>query len=307
MSLNPHHLELFHYVAKFGGIAQASKRMPYGVGQPAISLQISRLEDTLGVTLFERRPFKLTREGEKLAAHIAPFFLGLERLETELRGGAAPLLRVGATETVQRDHLPAVFDRLRDEHPGMRLALRDASPEALTELVRTGELDVAVFLTDGTPPADLAYTPLLVAHPVLLVPEAHPTRDAASILAPARIATPLVALHPSDPVCVAFRAYLAKRDRIWEPAIELGSRSIVHRYVESGYGVGLDIAIPGVPAPAGLRPLALPDAPPITVGILRAHNANPLRDAFVRLASAHAAALLAADAPPKKPRAARAK
>ncbi len=293
MALNPHHLELFHYVARFGGIAQASKRMPYGVGQPAISLQITRLEDALGVTLFQRRPFKLTKEGEKLAAHIEPFFRGLERIETELRGKAAPLLRIGATELVQREHLPDLLDRLRETHPTLRISLRDATPEALTDLVRAGELDVAVFMTAVEPPKDLRFTAMITAKPVLLVPSAHPARSAEEILAPDHISAPLVCLPPQEPACVAFRALLEASGRIWEPALEVATQSLVHSYVKSGYGIGLGLDLPGHPTPDGLRSLPLPGAPLVTGGILTGVNELPVKADFIRLAEAHAATLSA--------------
>jgi DNA-binding transcriptional LysR family regulator len=64
--MNIHHLELFYYVAKHGGIAEAVRNMPYGIQQPAISGQVIQLEEFLGVTLFHRRPFSLTPPGKEL-------------------------------------------------------------------------------------------------------------------------------------------------------------------------------------------------------------------------------------------------
>ena len=58
--MNIHHLELFYYVARHGGIAEAVRKMPYGIQQPAISVQLIQLEKSLGTTLFRRRPFQLT-------------------------------------------------------------------------------------------------------------------------------------------------------------------------------------------------------------------------------------------------------
>src|SRR5206468_12584439 len=62
---NIHHLELFYYVARHGGISEAVRNIPYGIQQPAVSAQIIQLEESLGVTLFNRRPFSLTVGGEK--------------------------------------------------------------------------------------------------------------------------------------------------------------------------------------------------------------------------------------------------
>ena len=94
--MNIHHLELFYYVARHGGIMEAVRNIPYGIQQPAVSSQIAQLEEDLGVTLFQRRPFSLTPAGKKLFDHIQPFFANLDALESELSGGEARHIRIGA-------------------------------------------------------------------------------------------------------------------------------------------------------------------------------------------------------------------
>ena len=74
--LNVHHLELFFYVARHGGITAALPHIPYGIQQPAVSAQIAQLEEHLGAKLFERRPFALTRAGQMAYEFAAPFFRG---------------------------------------------------------------------------------------------------------------------------------------------------------------------------------------------------------------------------------------
>src|ERR687892_712915 len=98
--MNIHHLELFYYVARHGGISEAVRNIPYGIQQPAVSAQILQLEDTLGVTLFQRRPFALTPPGEKLYEFIRPFFQNLDVVEEQIRGGSAQQIRIGASEIV---------------------------------------------------------------------------------------------------------------------------------------------------------------------------------------------------------------
>ena len=83
--MNVHHLELFYYVARYGGIMEAVRNIPYGIQQPAVSAQVAQLEEFLGVTLFQRRPFALSPPGEKLYQFIHPFFSGLEKIEAELK------------------------------------------------------------------------------------------------------------------------------------------------------------------------------------------------------------------------------
>lgn len=63
--MNIHHLELFYYVARHGGISSAVRQMPYGIQQPAVSSQILQLEKDLGVKLFERQPFRLAANSRR--------------------------------------------------------------------------------------------------------------------------------------------------------------------------------------------------------------------------------------------------
>ena len=116
--MNIHHLELFYYVAKHEGISGAVRNMPYGIQQPAVSAQVIQLENDLGITLFQRRPFELTAAGEELYGFIAPFFEGLEEVSQKIRGGVAQTIRIAASTTIFRDHLPDILGKARAEFPG---------------------------------------------------------------------------------------------------------------------------------------------------------------------------------------------
>ncbi|HWB61047.1 MAG TPA: LysR family transcriptional regulator, partial [Chthoniobacteraceae bacterium] len=84
--MNVHHLELFYYVAKHGGISEAVRKMPYGIQQPAISAQILQLEESLNLILFQRRPFQLTPAGRELYEFVEPFFGRLDETARRLLG-----------------------------------------------------------------------------------------------------------------------------------------------------------------------------------------------------------------------------
>ena len=55
--MNIHHLELFYYVARHGGITEAVRNIPYGIQQPAVSGQVAQLEGYLGVGFLPIRQF----------------------------------------------------------------------------------------------------------------------------------------------------------------------------------------------------------------------------------------------------------
>src|SRR5438034_1663492 len=148
--MNIHHLELFYYVARHGGISEAVRNIPYGIQQPAVSAQIIQLEESLGVTLFNRRPSSLTAGGEKLFCFIRPFFDGLESLADELRGGGAQQVRFGASGTVLRDHLPELAQHVRKKFPNLKLTLREGHQPQLEAWLQKQELDLAVRSEEHT-------------------------------------------------------------------------------------------------------------------------------------------------------------
>src|SRR5213075_2327721 len=141
--MNIHHMELFYYVARHGGITEAVRKIPYGIQQPAVSGQVAQLEEWLGVTLFQRRPFSLTPAGEMLYAFIDPFFSKLDAIGSELQGGKARHIRIGASTIFLRDHLPELFKNVRKKFPKLTISLREGYQAELEALLHREEIDLA--------------------------------------------------------------------------------------------------------------------------------------------------------------------
>src|SRR5438552_12523307 len=167
--MNVHHLELFYYVARHGGIMEAVRNIPYGIQQPAVSGQVAQLEEHLGVTLFQRRPFALTPPGEKLFQFIQPFFSNLEAVASELQGGKARQIRIGASTIVLRDHLPGLFQNVRKKFPNLKIALREGHQLQLENLLQKEELDLAVTLIEMKSGQGIHSITFMELHLVLLV------------------------------------------------------------------------------------------------------------------------------------------
>ena len=137
--MNIHHLELFYYVARHGGIVPAVRNMPYGIQQPAVSGQITRLEESLGTKLFNRRPFALLPAGVELYEFIRPFFDEIDHVGEAIRGGSAQQLRVAAPAIVLHDYLPEILRRVRQHFPAFRLTLHEAARTEAERLLQAGE------------------------------------------------------------------------------------------------------------------------------------------------------------------------
>lgn len=288
--MNVHHLELFYYVARHGGVSAAARHMPYGIQQPAVSAQIIQLEDNLGTTLFHRRPFSLTKSGAELYAHLRPFFDGLPDVAARLRGSETVAIRIGAPETVQRDYMPRLLARLKKRFPAMRFTLATGQADWLERALQDQEIDIGLGSLLGQRLPGVKHKELLRVEMSLLVPEKSGYTKASSFWERDRIDLPLIALPEIEPVCQLFQAELTKRKVEWFPSLEVPNQELVAHYVAQGFGAGLTLAPGPRAAPPGTRRLPLPDFPSVPYGVLWLGNLNSFQKEFVAEAAAEAEA-----------------
>ena len=279
--MNIHHLELFYYVAKHGGIMPAVRNIPYGIQQPAVSSQIAQLEEFLGVKLFHRRPFALTAEGKKLYAFVQPFFSNLEKMAAELQGGRARRIRIGAATIVLREHLPELFQSVRGKFFGLKLSLREGSPAELEEMLQRDEIELAVTVVEKKTAPGIHALALLELPPVLLVPKNSAVKSAEELWRRDTIDEPLICFPPGEPLSRNFQAQLNKLGVDWFPSIEAGSADLIEAYVASGLGIGLSAAIPKKIFSPKVRVLPLAGFPPVVIGALWRGRKTPLLEAFL--------------------------
>ncbi len=276
--MNVHHLELFYYVARHGGISAAVRHIPYGIQQPAVSGQMRQLEEDLGTKLFERSPFRLTPAGERLVAHVQPFFENLDGIKSELRGGAEPGLRLGGAELVLREHLSVVMQRVRALHPRMRLSLHAGDQIQVEEWLRNGQIDLAVTSVGARPPPRLRQMRFVRIPLVLLVHRSSPVKSAGELLAQKKIAVPLIGQPAKTSFMQEFHRDLKRRRISWPQTVEVTSAELVVRYVANreGYGVG-NLGIPSVlKKHRDVRVLPLEGFEPMTMGALWRGEPTPL-------------------------------
>jgi DNA-binding transcriptional LysR family regulator len=285
--MNIHHLELFYYVARFGGISEAVRNMPYGIQQPAMSGQVIQLEEYLGTTLFQRRPFQLTTEGRELYDFIRPFFDNLDVVADRLRGGEGQI-RIGASEIVLRDHLPGVLRALGQKYKRLKVKLREGYQPELEGWIARNELDLAITLLGDRTPTGVAGVPLFDLPLVLVVSEASPIKSAEELWRRDRIDESLISLPVNEPIYKHFQEGLARLGVDWFTSIEVSTVELVETYVAEGHGVGLSISVPGSAAAKPknssakpLRRLPLQGFRPVTFGVLFHQKPSPVVQAFV--------------------------
>ena len=279
--MNSHHLELFYYVALHRGISAASRRMPYGIQQPAISGQLLQLEKDLGVKLFERRPFVLTPAGRELFAFVEPFFGRMGDMPGRLRAEEDARLRLAAPATILRAHLPAVLRDHKQHYPGVSLQLHDANQATAEELLRKHEIDIAITELEGKPAAGLNSAVLIKLPLILIVPETLAIKSAAQLWRRGTPAETLISLPPNEVMVKQFQSRLRQLQVSWPIGVQVSAMDLIPIYVALGFGIGLSIAAPGATLPAGVKTLALSNFPPLMIAALWQKHLSAPNTAFL--------------------------
>src|SRR3954451_1087236 len=145
-------LEYFAAVARQRHFTRAAHELY--VTQSALSQQVRRLEEELGLALLLRtnRGVEVTPAGADLLARAESILTEVEHARSEMdehAGVSRGLVRVAAT-TGDALWLPRALASFHAEHPGIRIGLRQGSTGEVVELVRRGAADLAVIGTLAT-------------------------------------------------------------------------------------------------------------------------------------------------------------
>jgi len=295
--LNVHHLELFYYVAEYGGITPAVRKMPYGIQQPAVSAQIVSLENALGQRLFQRRPFVLTDAGRELHEHIAPFFRGLPGMEERLTSGHRPTLKLGASNSVLRDHLPPLLGQILSRHELLKFSFREVDQDAAESALREAELDFAVVVKERGTQAGIRSKVLLELPLALVFPPGSSLPSLPSLLKSKEPRPPLIGIPPRDRATGLFQQAMNERGLRWDIAVEASSLDVVHACVNQGLGVGLTLDLPGDSIPPHLPKLRLQGFPRLEILALWRGKPDAITAEFLALVEKAAASVKSGQAP----------
>lgn len=147
--------QLRHLVAlvEEGSFTRAAERVY--LSQPALSVQIRKLEEELGVRLFDRRQGRPTEAGEAVAARARRVLEEVERLRALARGEEALFqgpLRVGVIPTLAPYLLPKLLPRLAARYPGLEVSVREELTPSILQGLLEGRLDAGLVGTEERAP-----------------------------------------------------------------------------------------------------------------------------------------------------------
>ncbi len=242
MGADADQLRAFVAVARRGTVGRAA--LALNRTQPSISSRLAELESRWSTRLFHRRArgMELTPEGERLLPLAVATLDSLEELDRAAGAGLAggQVLRVGAGDALGREIVPSALKEVLAAFPGVEVRITEGPGPRLLGALERGEIDLA--LVTGTPgmepPRQGLELRLLLESPlIVLIPRNRKLRGKVSVGFSWLSGERLVTLQPGS----GFRRFLEERwaaERFeFRPAVEVGSFSLVRRYVATGLGV----------------------------------------------------------------------
>jgi LysR family cys regulon transcriptional activator len=213
--------------------------------QPGISKQVRSLEEELGVDIFVRhgkRVVAVTEPGKailEVALRVLKDVENLRQVGEEFTEKDNGRLTIATTHTQARYALPPVIHRFTKRYPAVRLSLRQGSPTQISELVTSGEADVAIATEAIEHYEDLVMLPCYEWNRCVLVQPGHPLLKQKKLTLEAMAAFPIITYD------FAFtgrsRINQAFTDRGLKPNVVLTAidADVIKTYVELGMGIGI--------------------------------------------------------------------
>jgi len=230
----------FYHVAKLKSVSKAARKLD--LGQPTVTTHLRKLESEFNITLFDRikRPIQLTSEGTGFLSLITPIVESVDSLKIQMdypdRKGA---FVVGAYPDLALHHLPETIQEFTAEYPDVHLRLVARPYMQLIQMVKSGEVDLALC---SPPPADessLVFNELFQYNVVLMTPPGHELLKEHPIQLKDTSSWPLILAGPESQTRRRVEQALKDEGITYNIVLEMDNTELIKKYVEIGMGVAI--------------------------------------------------------------------
>ena len=232
-------LKAFVAIIEYGSFVEASERLH--LSQPALSIAIRKLEQSVGGVLLNRSPrgVQLTPEG-RFFLPVARRLIGdweealgdLGKLFNKQRGKVT----LAALPTLAAGFLPAVLAEYRQRYPNIAISVHDVLASQVDELVCDGRADIGFSVRPSTAEAT-HFEPLVDDHFVAVCPLGHPLLANERVRWNELLAYPIIAVSRLSSTRQAIEGVLRSLDREMNLMCEVSQIGTAGRMVAAGLGI----------------------------------------------------------------------
>lgn len=240
MHLTLRQLKVFGSVARHLNYTRAAEELH--LTQPAVSMQVKQLEDSLGVTLLEQlgKRIHLTEAGQEVLTYARSINQQLDELEdvlNRIKGLSGGRLRISVATTANY-FIPTLLGTFSRQYPDVTVTLDVTNRETLLRQLNENIVDLVIM---GQPPAaaDVEAEAFMDNPLVVVAPPGHPLAGIKRIpLARLQEETFLVR-EPGSGTRIAMERFFSERGMKLRTGMEVGSNEAIKQSVQAGLGLGL--------------------------------------------------------------------
>jgi len=233
-------IQIFETVARYQSHTKAAAVIH--MTQPAVSMQMKQLEESLGIKLIERhgKSITLTREAEALrlyTSNILQSYRALESYVDNVKGCDQGNLIISATTTA--NHFTSrILSKFSKLHPNVNLSLDVTNRKTILAQLEHNEPDQVIM---GEPPEGMdLYSEVFMDNPlVIIAPSDHPLRNRKNIALTEIVNEKFVNRETGSGTRKAIERHLKKYQVHFESSLEMTSNEALKHAVAAGFGLGV--------------------------------------------------------------------
>lgn len=271
-----------------GSITRAANLLGYS--QPGLTGLLNRLEKEIGYPLLERshHGVLLTARGKALMPYIdrllddyAAFRKAVEQLGQEREN----TLRIASYSSISRNWMPQIVKDFTQEHPHIRLMLKDGAPEEIVAWLADGSIDIGLF--SNVIPGRMDFIPLIRDPYYAVLPASWNVRGTLDI----RCFEDQTFLVPSNSLDREVPSLLERSGVTPRFSTISVEDYAIPKMVEYGFGVSIlsDLILRNCTAKVRLAPISPPAFRELGIGVSSLKNASPYMLRFISFLKTFAA------------------
>lgn len=232
---------LFYIVAKEESISRAANIL--FISQPAITLQIKKLESELGVSLFTRTKHGvvLTEEGNILFEYIKVAMDNIingENALSNLKNLDSGIIRIGASTTVSKHVVIPYLEKFHEMYPKIEIQIVNSLTTNLLKELRNGNLDILFLNLPMNENKDLKIIPITNVHDIFVGNKKYFDLTKGKITLKELSNYPLLFQKMPSNTRAYLNNYLKSNNTDLKPQLEVVSYNLIMDLVSAGFGIG---------------------------------------------------------------------
>ncbi len=241
MNINLDLYRIFYVIAKSGSISAAAETL--FISQPAITFQIKKLEDQLGISLFTRTKHGviLTDDGKVLFDYVKNGIESItngENALSNLKNLESGIIRIGASTTVCRHVVMPYLEIFHELYPKIDIQIVNNLTSNLLKDLRNGNLDILFLNMPMDENKDLKIIPITSVQDIFVGNKKYYDLTNGKLNLNNLNSFPLIFQKLPSNTRAYLNNYLKKNNVNLKPQLEVVSSNLIMDLVKAGFGIG---------------------------------------------------------------------